>query len=186
MKPLLSFCLLVLLAVGSCKKEITQQDLCAGIVCLSGGHCVDGVCVCDSGYSGVQCEIYDSCFNVQCGAHSHYENGNCVCDSGWICAGCSSEAIPIDSFVGDYYMSGINQVVSVTKVNDSKLRFYGQVCRYDSYFTTNYVFTWSATPTNYGAIVFHCPFNDDSIFYYQTNGGGGGGSSSSLSGKKNH
>jgi hypothetical protein len=88
MKTFVSFCLVVLLVgVGGCKKE--KKDACVGIICQNGGHCENGVCVCDSGFSGTQCEVYDSCFNVQCGTHGTCVNGTCICDSGWTGADCS-------------------------------------------------------------------------------------------------
>lgn len=44
------------LLVFSCKKdETTQEDLCQGVICLNGGNCVNGNCVCPPGYTGADC-----------------------------------------------------------------------------------------------------------------------------------
>ncbi len=53
MKNLVCFCLvvLVIITIGSCKKK----DNCEGMVCDINNHCEDGICVCDSGYSGKHC-----------------------------------------------------------------------------------------------------------------------------------
>lgn len=40
--------------MGSCKK----QDACLGIVCDSNSHCENGVCVCDTGWTGSDCSIH--------------------------------------------------------------------------------------------------------------------------------
>lgn len=47
------FMLAFLLITFSCKKE--NADPCANTVCLNGGHCVNGDCVCPEGYGGADC-----------------------------------------------------------------------------------------------------------------------------------
>lgn len=47
------FMLTFLLITFSCKKDNT--DPCANTVCLNGGHCVNGDCVCPEGYGGADC-----------------------------------------------------------------------------------------------------------------------------------
>lgn len=42
-----------LLIAFSCKKE--NADPCDNTVCLNGGHCVNGDCVCPEGYGGADC-----------------------------------------------------------------------------------------------------------------------------------
>jgi hypothetical protein len=45
------------ITIFSCKKEETEPDKCKNIVCQNGGNCVQGMCVCPSGYTGIYCEI---------------------------------------------------------------------------------------------------------------------------------
>ena len=62
-------------------------DPCQGISCSNRGQCIDGSCVCDSGFFGEDCEVNidecnpDPCVNGQCfdGLNSY----QCVCSSGW-------------------------------------------------------------------------------------------------------
>lgn len=53
------FLLIMLLAMGGCKK-----DKCAGIVCQNGGTCVDGVCVCTNGYTGTHCDTLPPTYGI--------------------------------------------------------------------------------------------------------------------------
>lgn len=45
-----------LIAIQSCKKEDSNTDLCNGVSCLNGGNCINGICNCPTGYTGVHCE----------------------------------------------------------------------------------------------------------------------------------
>ncbi|HRP57061.1 hypothetical protein [Agriterribacter sp.] len=54
--------LAILLITFSCKKDsadflitLPDPDPCANTVCLNGGHCVNGDCVCPEGYGGADC-----------------------------------------------------------------------------------------------------------------------------------
>ncbi len=56
------FMLAFLLITFSCKKDnpdflitLSAPDPCANTVCLNGGHCVNGDCVCPEGYGGADC-----------------------------------------------------------------------------------------------------------------------------------
>ena len=103
MKNLLCLSLIgLILGVGACKK-----DLCANINCGTNGHCDDGVCICDSGYSGTHCEVFDSCYNVSCGVHGHCVSGTCVCDSGWAGQNCNEIACHY-SHTGSVYITSSN------------------------------------------------------------------------------
>ena len=66
---LLGILLFSTLEFAACKKE-TVSDPCAETYCLNGGDCLDGTCICPSGFSGANCEIEDtsgfSCSNGTC------------------------------------------------------------------------------------------------------------------------
>ncbi len=91
------FWTLLLLALTSCNKEddSSNADLCDGVVCLNGGGCLDGTCLCSDGYSGVNCETFDPCFNTTCLNDGTCENGNCLCADGFAGADCSQMVAPI-------------------------------------------------------------------------------------------
>jgi len=189
MKNLVYFFLVVSVTMGSCKKETQQQDPCDGIICLNGGICVNGVCVCDTGYSGTQCEIYDACYNVQCGAHGHCVNGICQCDPGWTAAGCSSEVVPIYSFIGTYHMVGysagygqtsqqtvlIDTVLVATKLNDLTLNFHLGSLVYTNNNSDSLYWFVGYMGSNYFTLTFKKPFDNDSAFYHSHIGGMGSG-----------
>jgi len=168
MKNLLYFLLLVGVVSG-CKKEQPTTDICDGIVCLNGSICVNGTCVCDSFFTGANCE---------------------------------TEIIPIDSFVGNYHMVGytyswyagtdttiwIDEVRTVTKINDSTLAMNSESLRFTKQFADDsvnyYNYMWVYGPHSYSRLSFHRPLDDDSVFYYGSGGGLGGGGYTTLSGVK--
>jgi len=49
--------LLFTLCMFSCEDLITQTDPCEDKVCLNGGFCEDGTCICLNGYTGSNCQI---------------------------------------------------------------------------------------------------------------------------------
>lgn len=81
--------LLVTAAFVGCKK-----DSCKGITCLNGGECIEGDCLCPTGYSGPQCEDFNACLNVTCLNGGTCVNGVCNCSTGYTGADCGSEVTP--------------------------------------------------------------------------------------------
>lgn len=41
---------------SSCDELITETDPCEDVVCLNGGYCQDGTCICTNGYTGTNCQ----------------------------------------------------------------------------------------------------------------------------------
>lgn len=67
------------------------MDVCDTVDCGSGGDCVEGVCICTSGYSGENCEIYTPVY-VRLLTETPLE----IVESG----------IPLDSLYGKVYAGG--------------------------------------------------------------------------------
>eukprot|EP01052_Picozoa_sp_SAG31_P039843 SAG31_NODE_5615_length_2423_cov_2.452668_1_plen_558_part_00 len=63
-------------------------DPCFGVECGEHGHCDDGTCRCEQGYSGRSCDVFDPCFGVDCGGHGHCVGGSCVCEDNYTGASC--------------------------------------------------------------------------------------------------
>lgn len=115
MKKLLyaSFCFMILLIV-SCSNP------CDDIEC-GPGTCIEGICDCPDGFSGVNCEIQDLCFNVDCGNGTcDGASGNCVCDDGYEGANC--EIRIKDKYLGTW-MSTDWSCLSDPFVDDLTIRF---------------------------------------------------------------
>lgn len=76
------------LLIHSCKK-----DLCKDKVCLNGGACQDGNCICPSGYTGVNCELTiqtDPCQGISCLNGGTCINGTCDCPPGFTGPNCAT------------------------------------------------------------------------------------------------
>ena len=86
-----------------------KQDKCKGIVCLNGGACQDGACVCPSAYNGTHCENTvtppDPCAGVTCQNGGTCSGGSCTCLTGF--EGTHCETIIRDKFVGTWVGSDV-------------------------------------------------------------------------------
>lgn len=90
----------------SCSKDEDNNepptDECADITCLNGGECVDGSCDCPPGYSGEDCNEFDTgggdggsaCEGVECENGGYCEGGNCICPQGYEGAECENQIEP--------------------------------------------------------------------------------------------
>lgn len=63
---------------------------CTGINCGDHGRCLDGVCGCDMGYSGNECQFQESdpCYNNDCSNNGVCSNGACTCNAGFTGISC--------------------------------------------------------------------------------------------------
>ncbi len=90
MKHYLLFLGTIILLLSACKK-----DPCKDKVCLNGGACIDGTCLCTNGYTGTNCETPpDACAGVSCLNDGYCANGSCVCPTGYTGADCSQYVTP--------------------------------------------------------------------------------------------
>jgi hypothetical protein len=65
---------------------ISCRDKCKDAVCLNGGACQDGECICQTGYTGKNCETAiasDPCSNITCLNGGTCVNGICDCPTGF-------------------------------------------------------------------------------------------------------
>ena len=60
--------------------------------CGKRGHCESGVCVCDDGWLGDNCDV-QKC-DQRCSAHGMCSNGTCLCTNGWNGKHCTLEGCP--------------------------------------------------------------------------------------------
>lgn len=83
--------LLVFLAFAACKKE----DKCENVICLNGGTCDNGTCICINGFSGQLCETApDPCAGITCLNGGTCANGVCNCPTGYTGGNCSQQQTP--------------------------------------------------------------------------------------------
>ena len=93
MSRLLPLLIILALVFTSCKKE--DNDPCKDKVCMNGGTCVDGTCVCANGYTGANCETAPNpCTGISCLNGGYCANGSCVCTQGYTGANCSQQVAP--------------------------------------------------------------------------------------------
>lgn len=95
-KRLLPFFFLGILFLSSCKEDDDSPtpSPCDSVVCLNGGACDNGSCVCPDGYSGDQCETFDDCFGVTCLNEGTCVNGLCDCAEGFTGPSCANQITP--------------------------------------------------------------------------------------------
>ena len=63
---------------------------CEGIICLNGGYCSSGNCICPIAWLGSRCEQSNPCANVNCGVNGYCTNGQCQCVAGWSGSSCQN------------------------------------------------------------------------------------------------
>ncbi|XP_016374910.1 N-acetylglucosamine-1-phosphodiester alpha-N-acetylglucosaminidase [Sinocyclocheilus rhinocerous] len=78
-----------------------HERLCQPEDCGGHGHCVEGQCVCQRGWSGPGCAKL-TC-QAECGDHGICTENGCVCDAGWMGLNCSQVC------AAGFYGDGCNQ-----------------------------------------------------------------------------
>lgn len=131
--------------ISSCKKkdlvynDTTKIRPCDNVICLNGGNCLDGNCLCPIGYEGVKCEkkwtdkfvgnfiASDECYTGSAGFYDvlitpdpvfadkmNFTNLGTTCNSNLITAIVNPEKtsfiFPMQNACGDYYISGYGNI----------------------------------------------------------------------------
>jgi len=138
---------LFLFLFGGCKKELANRDACLGVVCLNGGVCVNGACVCNLLWTGSDCSHLIIPLDSFTGDY-HMVGNTTVYNSG---------LPPV--------ITDIDHTLSITKVNDSTLLFNGFQLQYSSTQPDSFYRYFSDISYRTISLQFHKPFIDDSAFY---------------------
>jgi EGF-like domain len=85
---LLIFCTTLLLSF--CFSNCEKENKCKDTVCLNGGACKDGTCICPTGYNGAMCQDRSPCLGVVCQNGGTCNNGTCACPSGYSGTNCET------------------------------------------------------------------------------------------------
>ena len=72
-----------------CNHNMNRSERCNGHGKCSRNNS-SNTCICDTGYSGPNCEIHDPCLNVNCLHGGTCNNGVCECKDGWYGSDCSN------------------------------------------------------------------------------------------------
>jgi hypothetical protein len=96
-------------------------EVCDEIVCLNGGDCNEGQCICPEGYSGASCEL-DACYGVVCFNDGECVDGECQCPNGY--EGDDCQTLAVKKFVGNYQASGTEMCAGsgIIGLNDASIQ----------------------------------------------------------------
>eukprot|EP00118_Oscarella_pearsei_P023090 m.272320 g.272320 ORF g.272320 m.272320 type:complete len:318 (+) comp40560_c1_seq3:182-1135(+) len=79
-------------------QSCTPTDPCLGVNC-NHGTCFGGVCKCEDGYTGANCDVAPNpCADVLCGDYGTCSSGLCNCDEGYNGTPCTQNQFVHDSF----------------------------------------------------------------------------------------
>ena len=98
------FLLTLSLLLGSLFLLQNCSEPCDDVDCGENGTCVEGICNCDTGYSGANCQV-NVCDSVDCGENGTCDlsSGACLCDEGYEGERCETEFREkyYGTFIGD-------------------------------------------------------------------------------------
>ena len=168
------FCLSLIgliLGAGACKKE--KATPCDGVVCQNGGTCVNGVCVCDSRWTGATCN--EEIIPIDSFIGDYHMVGYRQTYYG-------PTTYPPDT---------LDQIITITKVSNAGLSIYGEVLifRKSNWIDTvsHYSFIYpNGNAFEYKLISFKRPYANDTAIYQSRWLSAGGGSNTYLIGTKLH
>lgn len=138
---------------------------CKDTVCLNGGACDDGTCICPSGYTGANCENEDRCYtnNIHCLNGGTCFDGKCDCPVGYTGLNCEVETIVsvsdhIGTYLGSWTCGGADDTVTLSAgTGPNQLLFFENDYGFEYYadFGADFkTFTipfqeWGQSPDNY-------------------------------------
>lgn len=118
--------MLQLLALGMLMLS-SCYDPCDDTVCLNGGACLNGDCVCPDGWEGVNCQTptgggfnpSDPCYGIVCLNGGECVNGVCDCANGFTGPNCSSFDPTVDVKITSIVVSGYSMITSGSPWDES-------------------------------------------------------------------
>lgn len=106
--------MLALGAFGAVTYTSCNKDECKDVVCQNGGTCVDGNCVCATGYEGANCETESRAKFVKSWTATDTEVGGAALPtySAIVTAGTSVTEVKIANFSDDFFTADVIATVS--------------------------------------------------------------------------